>query len=468
MKDIKIYDSLEGKLKKFNPIDEKVVKIYVCGPTVYNLLHIGNARPMIVFDSFRRFLEYIGYKVIMVQNFTDIDDKIIEKANQCNSDIKSISERYINEYWKDSFELNIRSFNYHPKTTNFVKEIIDYIEDLIKKEFAYKTDNGDVYFDVNKFESYGKLSNRKIEDMKTGTRIKLSENKKNPLDFVLWKSAKKNEPFWESPWGNGRPGWHIECSVMATEILGEMFDIHAGGNDLLFPHHENERAQSIAKTDGKFANYWMHNGMINLIGEKMAKSVGNIWLIRDAVQKYGSDTLKVFILSKHYRSPIDLEDKLLLSQKQSVDKINKLLFQVEKYFNGFVPDVNRDSELTNLEEEFIKVLSEDFNTPKALAVIFNVNKKLSKSYNEKDEKNMKKYYNIIRNNFGPVLGVFVKNEKTNEKNIKSNDFIDILLELREEEKKNKNYKISDFIRDKLQEKGVKLKDTKDGTEYEIL
>jgi cysteinyl-tRNA synthetase len=465
MINVRLYDSLKSKLIDFKSIKKDVVTMYVCGPTIYNLIHIGNARPIIVFDSMRRFFEYIGYKVIMAQNFTDIDDKIINKANETGADIKTVSERYINEYWKDITALNVRPANFHPKTTDYVNEIINYIEVLIEKGFAYVAENNDVYFDVKKFEKYGELSHRKIEDMVSGTRIEANEAKKDVLDFVLWKASKEGEPYWESSWGKGRPGWHIECSAMSTSLLGETFDIHAGGNDLLFPHHENERAQSIAKTGKEFANYWIHNGMLKISGDKMSKSIGNIWLVREAVEKYGADTVKIFMLSKHYRAPIELDEAGLASQKISVDRVNNILKSAEDYFEGFVPDIEKTNFMKEKIKEFTEYLSLDFNTPKTIALVFNLSKELANALNEKAELKIKETYHLIRNEIGTVLGAFEKTEKVEDEKTNSDEFIKALIEIRNKMRKEKNYEMSDYIRDKLLELNVIIKDTPEGTEF---
>lgn len=465
--DIKIFDTLKGELVNFVPIKNDSVSMYVCGPTVYNLIHIGNSRPMIVFDAFRRFLEYVGYKVTMVQNFTDIDDKIIIKAVKEGVPFNEISERYIVEYMKDALALRIRTANFHPKTTNYVHEIIKFINELIDKGFAYES-AGDVYFDVRKFEQYGMLSHRNPDDMRSGSRIEVSDIKTDPLDFALWKKAKENEPSWESPWGKGRPGWHIECSVMATELLGESFDIHAGGNDLIFPHHENERAQSMAHSGNDFANYWMHNGMIKVAGDKMSKSIGNIWLVRDVVSKYGADTVKVFVLSKHYRVPLDFSEEGLQAQKKSVSRVQQALKDAEDFFAGTVPYVKNTEYMKSKIETFKQALSDDFNTSKAVALIFDLSAELNKALSEKNETHVIENYHLIRNEFGPVLGIF-EIQETQQKN--STDDTDkvmqVLIQLRNQARTDKNYTLSDSIRDGLASIGIQLKDTPEGTKYVI-
>nr|WP_156865406.1 cysteine--tRNA ligase [Marinitoga sp. 1137] len=465
VKKIKIFDTLKGELVDFEPIEKNHVRMYVCGPTIYNLIHIGNARPMIVFDAFRRFLEYIGYKVTMVQNFTDIDDKIINKANEEGVPFKEIAERYIVEYWKDSYNLRIRAANFHPKTSNYVDEIIEFIQDLIDKGFAYESD-GDVYFNVSKFEKYGELSHRNPEDMIAGSRIEISDKKQNPLDFTLWKKAKEGEPYWESPWGKGRPGWHIECSVMSNCLLGESFDIHAGGNDLIFPHHENEKAQSEARHGKTFAKYWMHNGMIKFSGEKMSKSIGNIWLVRELVKAYDPDTIKTFILSKHYRTPLDFTEEGLNAQKKSTKRVNEALKAVEEKYEGNVPYIPKSEYMKEKINEFIDYLSTDFNTPKAIALIFEITNELNKALTENNEQKILENYHLIRNEFGPVLGIFELPTKE-EKSAKAEELINVLIDVRNMLRKEKNFQLSDYIRDTLKNIGITLKDTPNGTTFTI-
>ncbi|MGM0640788.1 MAG: cysteine--tRNA ligase [Thermotogota bacterium] len=464
---IKIYDSLKGQLVDFKPIKEDTVTIYVCGPTIYNYFHVGNARPMIVFDAFRRFLEFVGYKVVMAQNFTDIDDKLINKAKEDETTIDVIANRFINEYYRDALKLGVRNANFHPKTTDYVPQIIDFIKDLIDKGFAYESENHDVYFNVRKFEKYGELSHRKVDDMRTGTRIEVNDDKKDPLDFTLWKASKEGEPSWESPWGKGRPGWHIECSVMSTEILGDTFDIHAGGNDLIFPHHENERAQSCAKTGKEFANYWMHNGMIKSSGDKMSKSIGNIWLVRELLENFDADTVKFFILSKHYRAPLEFSEEGLISQNKSVIRIKETIKNIENKYDNYVPNITHSDYMRNIINEITNFLSDDFNTPKVIAKIFDLSKELNKAINENNEEKTLEIYHLIKNIIGPILGLFEAPEKNNT----NEDIVDFLIQehidIRNKARKNKDFETADKIRDDLNKKGIVLKDTPEGTKYNI-
>ncbi|HIP92640.1 MAG TPA: cysteine--tRNA ligase [Thermotoga sp.] len=459
---MRIYNTLTGKKEDFIPLEENTVKMYVCGPTVYGPIHVGNARPAIVFDVFRRYLEYRGYKVIMVQNFTDIDDKIIKKANELNVSFRDVSETFINEYWRDSYAMGIKQANFHPKTSDYIKEIINLIQKLIEKDFAYVVD-GDVYFDVRKYKSYGELSKRNLEDMIAGARVEVSDKKRYPLDFALWKSAKPNEPWWDSPWGRGRPGWHIECSAMAMTLLGESFDIHAGGEDLIFPHHENERAQSEAITGKVFAKYWMHNGLVRILGDKMSKSVGNIVNVREAIKRFGRDSIRYFFLSKHYRSPVEFSEKSLKESYISVKRVWESIERFEKRYDE-IPIPKRDSWQEFYVEKFIETMDEDFNTPGAVSIIFELIREMNKAMDEGDEKRALKAYHLVRREFGPILGLFdLEREKRIEE--KTEEILTILLDVRRILRKEKRFDLSDEIREKLENIGIKVKDTPDGFEY---
>jgi cysteinyl-tRNA synthetase len=420
----------------------------------------------VVFDAFRRFLEYRGYKVIMVQNFTDIDDKIINEANEWGVDFKDVADTFIAEYWKDAQSLGIRAANFHPRTTDYVNEIVEAVEKLISKGYAYTAENGDVYFSVKKFERYGKLSGKKIEDLISGARVEVNTLKKDPLDFALWKAVKPGEPNWDSPWSCGRPGWHIECSVMSQKLLGDTFDIHAGGEDLIFPHHEDEKAQSEALTGKPFASYWMHNGMIITRGDKMSKSIGNVFLVREAVKRYGKDAVKLFLLSKHYRTPIEFSDEIMMENKKAALKVLKTLNRFEeKYPYPKVP--KRDEYMNDIEQKFVEALEDDFNTPKAIALIFDLSKELNKAMDEgKDDEALKRYHLITRV-FGSILGLFEGGVKISEGE-NTNKVIEEILKVRQEFRKAKNFEAADKIRDALLNSNVKILDTPDGTKWEIL
>lgn len=462
-----VYDTLRKKKVEFESVEPGTVKMYVCGPTVYNYIHVGNARPMVVFDAFRRFLEYIGYKVTLVQNFTDIDDKIINEAKEWGVDWKTVADTFIAEYFHDAHTLGVRAANYHPRTTDFVPEIVQAIEKMIQKGFAYPTAGGDVYFSVRKLENYGMLSGKNIEDLIAGARVEVSEHKKDPLDFVLWKAGKPQEPVWDSPWCKGRPGWHIECSVMSQKLLGEMFDLHGGGEDLIFPHHEDEIAQSLALTGKPPARYWMHNGMIIVRGDKMSKSVGNIFLVREAVRRYGKDAVKLFLLSKHYRSPIEFSEEVLEDNKRAVERVHGALRRFnEKHPYPLVPKT--DPEMEDYETRFLEALCDDFNTPQALAVLFDVVRELNKSMDDGNDDRALKMYHLVKRIFGPMLGVFDtgfgEERKGDVENV--DKLITAIVNLRAEFRKNKQYDIADRIRNALSEANIVLIDTPEGTKYE--
>lgn len=451
---IRITNTFTGKKEVFKTLTPNRVKMYVCGPTVYNLIHVGNARAAVVFDSFRRYLEYRGYSVTYTQNFTDIDDKIINTANKEGISSKALSDRYIAEYFKDACMLGIKPATFHPRTTDFVKDIINFIVDLEEKNFAYSK-NGDVYFDVSAFKSYGALSHRNPADMRAGSRIEINELKDDPLDFTLWKAAKPDEPEWESPWGEGRPGWHIECSVMSSVLLGDSFDIHAGGTDLIFPHHENERAQSEARSGKKWVSYWMHNGMISIKEEKMSKSIGNIFNVREALKVYGPNALRVYLLSKHYRSPIEFSSERMEEAKAAYSRITNALYEIErKIGNEF--KVKKDAFTEEWRAHMMEALDDDFNTPQAFSVIFELVKKALSS-DKKEELSQIKALFFEWNYF---LGFdFSKTEKS------ADEFVEQLVNLRDDARARKDYAQSDKIRDTLQKLGVEIRDLSDGTHW---
>lgn len=465
---LRITNTHTGKKEPFIPLEEGKVRMYVCGPTVYGLIHLGNARPAVVFDAFRRYLEYRGFKVTMVQNFTDIDDKIINAANAVGVDYKRYADRFIAEYWVDAHLLGLRAANFHPRTTDYLPEIIDIIQRLIVKGHAYVAD-GDVYFSVKSFPRYGELSNRKIEEMLSGARVDPSENKRFPLDFALWKAAKPGEPSWESPWGNGRPGWHIECSAMSMSLLGESFDIHAGGNDLVFPHHENEKAQSEALTGKPFARYWMHNGMLRFSGEKMAKSVGNIFNAREAVMRFGRDAVRLFLLSKHYTSPIDLSEEFLQDSRKAARRVRDTLKRAQ---NAGIAEkfVKADPWVMEVESRFEEALDDDFNTPVAVSLIFELVNILNTALDNNDEERAARAYDLIVRRFGPVLGLFDLQEEERKRADEENLFdsvMNVILNTRNHLRKQKQYELADQIRDKLEKLGIKLMDTPQGTQFTL-
>lgn len=469
---IKIYNTLTASLEEFKPIKENEVSMYVCGPTVYNYIHIGNARPAIFFDTVRRYFEYRGYKVNYVQNFTDVDDKMIKKANEEGVDIKVIADRYINAYLEDTAKLNLKEEGMlRPKATEHIAEMIKIIKSLIEKDFAYES-NGDVYFNVEKYKnSYGELSKQNIEDLQAGARIDVNEIKKSPLDFALWKKSKENEPAWNSPWGQGRPGWHIECSAMSSKYLGNSFDIHGGGQDLIFPHHENEMAQSKCACGGHYAKYWMHNGYININGAKMSKS-GTFMLLRQILEQYDGRIIRFFMLGSHYRKPIEFSNYELDQSKASLERVENSLKRVKEVGAERFDDdcLNLKNLLAVTKEKFIEAMDEDFNTAQALGYIFELVRELNKTldankFSEEGYKNILAVYDYLENIFSEVLGVKLKLE--NEVANLTAELIDFVLELRKEARENKNWALSDKIRDRLSKIGIKIKDGKDKTTWTL-
>ncbi len=451
---IRITNTLSGKKEEFIPLEEGRVKMYVCGPTVYNLIHVGNARAAVVFDSFRRYLEYRGYSVTYVQNFTDIDDKIIKTANEEGISTKRLSDRYVAEYFKDACRLGIEPATFHPRTTDFVNEIIDFISVLQKKGFAYSK-NGDVYFDVSAFKSYGALSNRKLSDMRSGARVEINDSKDDPLDFVLWKAAKAGEPSWNSPWKSGRPGWHIECSVMSTTLLGDSFDIHAGGNDLIFPHHENERAQSEAWSGKKWVNYWMHNGMISVKKEKMSKSLGNIFNVREALRVYGPNALRMYLLSKHYRSPMEFSSDRMEEAKASYNRIANAMDEIKRKIGDDTKAVE-DSFSKEWRARMNEALDDDFNTPQAFSVIFEL---VKEALLTDDREHLAKIRALFME-WNYFLGFDFE-----KKNVNADAFVETLVELRNTARVRNDYEQADAIRKKLKELGVEIRDSSNGSHW---
>ena len=460
---MKIYNSLTNKKEDFHPITAGKIKMYACGPTVYNYFHIGNARPFLFFDLVKRYFEYRGYDVTYVQNITDIDDKIIKKANDENVSTNEIAKIFINAFYQDTSALGIRKPDFQPLATEYIQKMISLISKLEKKGFAYEVD-GDVYFSVSSFKDYGKLSGKKLEDLHAGARIEENSNKKNSFDFTLWKKAKPGEPEWKSPWGNGRPGWHTECVVMSQSLLGETFDIHGGGIDLIFPHHENEIAQGESITGKPLANYWMHNGFLNIKGEKMSKSLGNFFTARDILKLYDAESVRMFFLSKHYRSPIDFSEDLIKESQASMNnfystlkRFNYLEWQ-DEYSNKYF-----DEEFKSL---FDSAMDDDFNTAKAIAVLFDLNKKI-KSQNISDDERKKLIVTLV--NLGRVLGFFSKIENALKQDTSdlSGKLIDLLIELRNDARRDKKWELSDKIRDGLKKNGVELKDGKSGTSWNL-
>ena len=466
---MRLYNTLTRKKEEFHPIDEKEVKMYSCGPTVYNYFHIGNARPFIIFDTLRRYLEYKGYNVKFVQNFTDIDDKMIKRANEEGITVKELADKFINEYFVDAKGLGIKEATVHPRATENIDAIIEMIKKLEEKGFAYNVD-GDVYFSARKFTEYGKLSHQSLEDLELGARIDVDERKKDPMDFALWKAQKPGEPAWDSPWGKGRPGWHIECSAMANKYLGETIDIHSGGQDLVFPHHENEIAQSEAANGKPFARFWLHNGFINVDGEKMAKSKGNFFTVRDIAKTFDHEVIRFFMLSAHYRSPINFSAELLEQAKNGLERIYNCLDNLEYLKEHAQAEKITDSErelqnrLLGIKAKFIEAMDDDINTADAIAAIFDIVKEVNTNINatSNSSKEIIDFSLSLIKELGGVLGIAQKSrQKVLDKEIEE------LIERRQKARKEKDWKTADEIRDKLKEMGIILEDTPQGVKWTI-
>ncbi len=460
---IKLYNTLTRQKEEFHPLEENKVKMYVCGPTVYNYIHIGNARPAIVFDTVRRYLEFRGYEVQYVSNFTDVDDKLIKAANELGEDVPSIAERFIEAYFEDVSALGCKKATVHPRVTENMDIIIDFISTLIEKDYAYEA-GGDVYYRTRKFDEYGKLSHQSIDELRLGTRIEVGEKKQDPLDFALWKAAKEGEIYWDSPWGKGRPGWHIECSAMARKYLGDTIDIHAGGQDLAFPHHENEIAQSEALTGKTFAKYWLHNGYINIDNEKMSKSLGNFVLVHDIIKKHAPQLLRFFILSVHYRHPINYNDEILENTRKGLERLQtsymNLKHRLESSTNLTDHDEDWIRKIKDLNETFIREMDDDFNTANAIAVLFDLSKQANLYLVEKNT-SQTVIQAFIREfeNLTSVLGLdFAKEELLDEE-------IEALIQQRIEARKNRDFALADRIRDELKDQNIILEDTAQGTRW---
>lgn len=461
---MKIFNTMSRTKQEFVPVDKNEVKIYACGPTVYNYIHIGNARPLCVFDVLRRYLEYRGYNVKFVQNFTDVDDKIIKRANEENSTFEEIAKKYINEFWIDAHGLNFKDATVHPKATENIGEIIDIIKTLEEKGYAYAVD-GDVYYRTLKFKDYGKLSHQPIEDLQSGARIAVGDKKENPLDFALWKAAKEGEPYWDSPWGKGRPGWHIECSAMNRKYLGNTIDIHCGGKDLVFPHHENEIAQSEAANGVPFAKYWMHNGYINVDNVKMSKSLGNFKTVREIANAYGYEVIRYFLISSHYRSPINYSIDIIEQCKSALERLYTCRDSLDFALKNAKGNVEDDNELirkiNSHKDQFIKAMDDDLNTADAISAIFELVSDINTEIiNKEVSKNVVQKAIDMFDELTGVLGL-VYNRKSNDIDAD----IEALIEKRQEARKNKDWATADKIRDELKAQGIILKDTPQGVTW---
>ncbi len=462
---MKLYNTLTRKKEEFKPLEEGKVGIYACGPTVYDYIHVGNARPMIVFDTLRRFMEFEGYDVRFIVNFTDIDDKVIKKAIEEGVDFNVIANRYIDAYKEDAKSLNVKEEStIHPRATHFIENIIEFVGSLIDKGAAYES-NGDVYFRVLEAKDYGKLSKKNIDDLQAGARIEISDQKENPMDFALWKKSKEGEPSWDSPWGLGRPGWHIECSVMSRELLGDTIDIHAGGSDLQFPHHENEIAQSETLTGKPFANYWLHNGMLTIDGSKMSKSEGNFFTVKEIAEEFDLEVLRYFLISSHYRSPLNFSREIMEQMKHALERLytgrNHLEYLVERAEERDLDPADEDhiKELARIEDRFITSMRDDINTADGITALFELVKYSNQNFDTTTNAKVLNQYLGKLNELSGVLGLLYRKEEILEA-----DILD-LIEKRQEARKNKDYQLADDIRDRLLDQGIVLEDTKDGVKW---
>ena len=463
---MKLYNTLTRQKEEFVPLNEGEVRIYSCGPTVYDYFHIGNARPFIIFDTLRRYMEYKGYKVIFVQNFTDIDDKMINRANEESITVKELGDRFIEEYFRDADALGIKRATFHPRATEHIDDMIAFIQKLIQKGMAYEA-QGDVYFDTSVLEDYGKLSGQRLEELEAGARVDVEEGKKNPMDFALWKVQKPGEPAWDSPWGRGRPGWHIECSVMAIKYLGETIDIHSGGQDLIFPHHENEIAQSEGATGKPFARYWLHNGYININNEKMSKSLGNFFTVREILQHFDPEVVRFFMLSAHYRNPINFSPELLNQAKSALERLynckNNLLHLMQNAEDKEPTAEEKDFvyALMSYKKKFEDAMDDDINTADALAAVFDMVRDLNSVVSPKIPKKLIEQAYGLLDELADVLGILRKDTMRRE----LDDEIKMLIEKRQQARKEKNWALADQIRDELKERGIILEDTPQGVRW---
>lgn len=461
---MKIFNTLTGKKEEFVPITPGKVSIYACGPTVYDYFHIGNARPFIIFDTLRRYLEFLRNEVTFVQNFTDIDDKMIQRANREGITVEELGDRFIEEYKKDAEGLGIRPASVHPRATRHIPQMIQMIQTLIDKGYAYERD-GDVYFHTKAFREYGKLSHQPLEELEAGARISVDERKEDAMDFALWKKQKEGEPAWESPWGMGRPGWHIECSVMANQYLGKTIDIHCGGRDLIFPHHENEIAQSECCNGVPFAHYWMHNGYINIDHKKMSKSLGNFFTVREITKEFDYPVMRMFMLSAHYRSPINFSKDLMQQAKASLERITTCIDQLKFLLQGEdAPLTAREEELmkTDYTAQFCRAMDDDLNTADALSVIFDMVRDINTVVNDGRPHSHQfiQHFLDLFSSFSAVLGLF---EQKQEKGLEEE--IAALIEQRQAARAAKNFAEADRIRDELKEQGIVLEDTPQGVKW---
>lgn len=464
---MKIYNTMTRKKEEFIPLEEGKVKMYVCGPTVYNFIHLGNARPFTVFDTLRRYFEYRGYEVTYIQNFTDVDDKIIKRSHEEGISPEEVAEKYIKEYFIDCDGLGIKRATVHPQVTDNIDNIIVFVQDLIDKGYAYEA-GGDVLFRTRKFKEYGKLSHQNIEELELGARIDVDDKKEDPLDFVLWKAKKDGEPGWQSPWGEGRPGWHIECSVMSNRYLGNTIDIHAGGQDLQFPHHENEIAQSECRNGHTFARYWMHNGYINVDGEKMSKSLGNFFTVRDISNKYDLGLVRFFLLATQYRNPVNFSDTVLEQAKAGLERLTNARDNAEFILGNLADSSLRDEEkdlvagLDKYRERFIEAMDDDLNTADAISVIFELAKFMNTNISDQSSK---EFVQLNLDIFNELTGVLNIANKSVEEDDSLSQKVEDLIAKRAQAKKEKNFALADQIRDELTAMGIAIEDTRQGVKW---
>lgn len=464
---MKIYNTMTRKKEEFIPLEEGKVKMYVCGPTVYNFIHLGNARPFTVFDTLRRYFEYRGYEVTYIQNFTDVDDKIIKRSHEEGISPEEVAEKYIKEYFIDCDGLGIKRATVHPQVTDNIENIIVFVQDLIDKGYAYEA-GGDVLFRTRKFEEYGKLSHQNIEELELGARIDVDDKKEDPLDFVLWKAKKEGEPGWQSPWGEGRPGWHIECSVMSNRYLGNTIDIHAGGQDLQFPHHENEIAQSECRNGHTFARYWMHNGYINVDGEKMSKSLGNFFTVRDISEKYDLGLVRFFLLATQYRNPVNFSDTVLEQAKAGLERLTNARDNAEFILGNLDDSSLRDEEkdlvagLDKYRDRFIEAMDDDLNTADAISVIFELAKFMNTNISDQSSK---EFVQLNLDIFNELTGVLNIANKSVEEDDSLSQNVEDLIAKRAQAKKEKNFALADQIRDELAAMGIAIEDTRQGVKW---
>ena len=461
---MKVYNTLTRQKEEFVPLEEGKVRMYVCGPTVYNLFHIGNARTFIIFDTIRKYLEYKGYEVNFVQNFTDIDDKMIKKAQDTDTTVKELGDRYIMEYYQDADKLKIKRATVNPRATEYIEEMIAFISELIEKGFAYEVD-GDVYYSTKSFAGYGKLSGQNLDDLQSGSRVEVDERKKDPMDFALWKKVKPYEPSWKSPWGFGRPGWHIECSCMALNLLGETIDIHAGGTDLVFPHHENEIAQSEGRSGKTFAKYWLHGAFINVDNRKMSKSLNNFFTAREILEKYDSEVVRLFMISGHYRTQIYFTIELLDSAKASLERMYNALTRLNGYLSTASEEVQPEDEMVKssllaYKERFVEKMDDDFNTADAISVIFELIRDVNIKINENSSKALITFAMELLRDLGSPLGIL-----QNSVGGTLEEEIEALIEKRTEARKNRDFATADKIRNDLAAEGIILEDTPSGVRW---